>query len=392
MPNFGRSLTPAIDAYQRAQSFGQQQEMGQLQQFQAVQGILAQQKAQQEEQQLRGVLSQTDGDPAKAVQMLVKTGTPASLSLAAKLHSLMPKPGPVSIGAGGLLMPDNTVVPPAARPEQQKETWGEPYQMGGAWVQKSSNGQIRTAVTREPQLRVTNEPPVTTIVVKDPASSTGWSYKDARTGRVTSQDAPAPAGDPARSYGSAAGSASAKDDLAQHDTAIAAAQDLPKIKNLVKTIQTSQAVTGMGAELLKNVERAKVLLANDKKAGKIVSDTEYLDSLMGSEVFSMIKPLGIGARGLDTPAEREFLRNVMTGQISLNKDTLLRMAKLREQVTERAVNKWNSRVKSGELNRYFESTGRSNSEIKVNAEDAQQPEAIPTPQTPAQGQFKIRQI
>lgn len=42
---------------------------------------------------------------------------------------------------------------------------------------------------------INNPAPVSTIVVKDTTSDTGWSYKDARTGRVTSKGAPQPAGD-----------------------------------------------------------------------------------------------------------------------------------------------------------------------------------------------------
>jgi len=110
---------------------------------------------------------------------------------------------------------------------------------------------------------------------------------------------------------------------------------------------------------------------------------------MGSEVFSMIKPLGIGARGLDTPAEREFLRKVMTGEVSLNKDTLLRMAETRKAITERSVARWNSRVKSGELNSYFNATGRKNQEVGVN-----QTPITPTeePKAPSTGVFKITPI
>ena len=61
-------------------------------------------------------------------------------------------------------------------------------------------------------------------------------------------------------------------------------------------------------------------------------------------VFPMIKALGIGARGMDTPAEREFLRQVMTGTISMNKATLIKMTKLRRDISERVVKKYNKRL------------------------------------------------
>ena len=37
------------------------------------------------------------------------------------------------------------------------------------------------------------------------------------------------------------------------------------------------------------------------------TNTQLLEALLGSDVFGMIAILGIGARGIDTPAERDFL-------------------------------------------------------------------------------------
>jgi hypothetical protein len=79
--------------------------------------------------------------------------------------------------------------------------------------------------------------------------------------------------------------------------------------------------------------------------------------MMGSEVFPMIKALGIGARGMDTPAERDFMRKVLTGEISLNKGTLVEMARMRKRVAERAIDRWNKRVDKGELDKFFEASG-----------------------------------
>jgi hypothetical protein len=79
--------------------------------------------------------------------------------------------------------------------------------------------------------------------------------------------------------------------------------------------------------------------------------------MMGAAVFPMISSLGVGARGMDTPAEREFMRSVLTGSISLNKGTLVEMAKIRKNIEKRALDKWNKRVEKGELDRFFEATG-----------------------------------
>jgi hypothetical protein len=114
---------------------------------------------------------------------------------------------------------------------------------------------------------------------------------------------------------------------------------------LIAHLETSDAITGLGSDVLKNVERVKTLLMADVKAGKQVSDTELLNAFLGSDVFPMIKALGIGARGLDTPAEREFLREVMSGTTAMNKETLTKMAKIRRNIAVRATEKWNARLK-----------------------------------------------
>jgi hypothetical protein len=106
---------------------------------------------------------------------------------------------------------------------------------------------------------------------------------------------------------------------------------------------------------------------NDIKSGKTVSDTELLDTMLGSDVFPMIKALGIGARGLDTPAEREFLRKVMTGTITMNKETLVKMTKIRRDIAARAIEKWNKRIDTGELDKYFEFTQAPKQKLQLPA-------------------------
>jgi len=64
-------------------------------------------------------------------------------------------------------------------------------------------------------------------------------------------------------------------------------------------------------------------------------------------VFGAINALGIGARGIDTPAEREFLREVVGGRITLTKETLLEMARIRRRAEENNIMRWNETLESG---------------------------------------------
>jgi hypothetical protein len=160
-----------------------------------------------------------------------------------------------------------------------------------------------------------------------------------------------------KSYASDVGKARATRDVAQFGAAEAATENLSKIYETLDELKTGQAFTGAFADIQTNVQKVQAKFAADKKAGKRVSDTEYLDALLGSDVFPMIGALGIGARGLDTPAERDFLRQVMTGTIKLERDTLVRLTELRKNIAERAIDKFNQRVDKGELDDFFKYQG-----------------------------------
>jgi hypothetical protein len=138
-----------------------------------------------------------------------------------------------------------------------------------------------------------------------------------------------------------------KEFTATSGSAQSAAENLPKLYDTLNLINTSDAITGIGSEVLENVERVKAQFLADKNAGKKVSDTEVLDAMLGSDVFPMIQSLAEGARVMDTPAEREFLRGVMTGTTALDKDTLKRMTEIRINLAKRAIEKYNKNVDSG---------------------------------------------
>lgn len=145
----------------------------------------------------------------------------------------------------------------------------------------------------------------------------------------------------------------------EYDAAMAATQSLTKVNELLNHLKTSDATTGIGAELINNVNRVKAQVTGDLKAGKKVSDTQILDAMMGSEVFSMIQALGVGARGLDTPAERDYMRQVLTGTIAMDKDALIKLAEIRRDIAQRAIDRFNSRVDKGELDDWFKAAGRT---------------------------------
>jgi hypothetical protein len=137
------------------------------------------------------------------------------------------------------------------------------------------------------------------------------------------------------------------------DNAEAATVNVGKLNKVITHLRSSDAITGIGAELFNDLNRARTKFLADKEAGKKVTDTEYLKALLSSDVFPMIQSLGIGARGMDTPAEKNFLLEVMTGKIELNRDTLIKMTTDRFDNEVRAIDKYNKSVDKKELDDYF---------------------------------------
>jgi len=90
-------------------------------------------------------------------------------------------------------------------------------------------------------------------------------------------------------------------------------------------------------------------LAGNVEAARRASDTDLLNSMLGTEVFGAISSLGIGARGLDTPAEREFLREVLTGTTTMEPETIEKMARLRARYAAKAVARYNEAVERGQF-------------------------------------------
>jgi hypothetical protein len=176
----------------------------------------------------------------------------------------------------------------------------------------------------------------------------------------------------------------AESQLGEYDTAYKAANNIEKIDMTLNQIAKSDATTGLGAEVINNVNRFRSQFLADKAAGKKVADTQVLDAFLGSDVFPQIGALGIGAKGLDTPAEREFLRQVMTGTINMDKNALLRMTKIRRDIEKRAIDKYNKGLKQGRYNKFFDATGYAKEEIQVPSE--------PSLNDSGTGGFSIRRI
>ena len=123
-------------------------------------------------------------------------------------------------------------------------------------------------------------------------------------------------------------------------------------------------LTGPLAGFRQGVDRFLVAFG-DRSPERInrLTDAELIDATLGADVFGAIGELGIGARGLDTPAEREFLRQVLTGTTETTPAALLYLAYLRQKIQSRTAEQYNSLFDSGAYGQMGAQRGMTRIEI-----------------------------
>ena len=145
-----------------------------------------------------------------------------------------------------------------------------------------------------------------------------------------------------------------QDMLGEYRAAKNAPEAILRLDEVQSLIKSGNITTGFGAEVFQNANRVRSKFLNDQKAGKTVSNTELLDSLLGSDVFPMINALGVGARGMDTIAEREFLRQSFTGTKEFTPETLQRLTEIRRDIQMRVIKKFKKNNASGAYKKLFD--------------------------------------
>ena len=78
-----------------------------------------------------------------------------------------------------------------------------------------------------------------------------------------------------------------------------------------------------------------------------LANTENLNAMLQMDVFRAIKDLGIGARGLDTPAERDFLIKVMTGNATVSRNALIQLTNRRRDKAKSKIDLFNQAEENG---------------------------------------------
>jgi len=120
-----------------------------------------------------------------------------------------------------------------------------------------------------------------------------------------------------------------KDLVSLRDDHTRARKNLPKIDGIVTALIKDKmgldagVYTGAFANFKLEADKFQAAVRNIKEKNPTIPNTEILDMALNSDVFPLIKELGIGAKGMDTPTEREFLIQSMVGSKTMSSEALL---------------------------------------------------------------------
>jgi len=151
------------------------------------------------------------------------------------------------------------------------------------------------------------------------------------------------------SFDESVGTLLAEKQAKQIDLAEKGPAQIDKLNTVLRTLNQGTPNVGFFSTIKQAFDKTFAAFGSEE-AMIAASDTEFLAALLGSDVFPYIQSLGIGARGLDTPAERIFLQRVMTGEITMEGAALEQLTRLRQKYTVRAIQEYNERVSKEDAN------------------------------------------
>jgi len=136
-----------------------------------------------------------------------------------------------------------------------------------------------------------------------------------------------------------------------YQNALTAPRAVENLDRTISIIKNQPINSGLFLDL-KNMRDKLLTEFGSKDAVERLTWTQIANSRLGSEVFQLFKALGLGARGMDTPAEREFMREVLTGNLSMTPQALIELAKSRRETQLEAMRTYNMFSDSPAMKQY----------------------------------------
>ena len=141
-------------------------------------------------------------------------------------------------------------------------------------------------------------------------------------------------------------------------------KNIEKLDEVLRVIDEGKPNLGALQNVKQRLNELVAQFTNMDEAVERATDTQLLEALLGSDVFGMIAILGIGARGIDTPAERDFLIKVMTGQLEMTPEALRQMTYYRRKYSRQVIDEYNTRLDKGYYSDYQRSRKLDKIDIK----------------------------
>lgn len=135
----------------------------------------------------------------------------------------------------------------------------------------------------------------------------------------------------------------AKGDFSLYQQATKAPELHDRSSRIIDVLTNQKTITGSGAEWRLAVAKALKLAGlyeNDD-----VENTEALFADLAQNTLDQVKESGLGSGTGFSNTDRDYLEKAKGGRITLDKDSLLKIAKINQRVQELTVDRWNKRVK-----------------------------------------------
>jgi len=146
-----------------------------------------------------------------------------------------------------------------------------------------------------------------------------------------------------KKYGEQFAGQVAQSDIALLDVARKAPQLAQRAMDIKKILSSGKVITGAGADARLSIGKALGLVgATDKET---ITNTEQVAAMLAQNTMDAIKTSGMGGGTGFSNADRDFLEKAVGGKITLEAQTIKRLADLAHKAAARSADQWNKRVK-----------------------------------------------
>lgn len=154
----------------------------------------------------------------------------------------------------------------------------------------------------------------------------------------------------------------ATEDMGMLKAAREAPERYKQAEQIEKILNETETITGIGADF--RLQFAKAMKFAGLSDSDAPENTEFLFTHLADATLAAVKQSGLGSGNGFSNTDREYLEKAKGGRISLEKESMLRLAGISKRVARLTGDRWNERVQQLP-DSALKSTGLSRDPIKV---------------------------